>query len=114
MASDFYNALLNLYQNSNGCFKQLNILPSQDLFIIGESYAGKYVPAIAMQIVYKSQNGGPITGLKGVSIGDGFTQPYEILAEVGGFAYNVGLIDYGERARVEQLIINATFQYNNR
>lgn len=48
VASDFYNALLNLYQNSNGCFKQLNILPSQDLFIIGESYAGKYVPAIAM------------------------------------------------------------------
>lgn len=49
-----------------------------------------------------------------MSIGDGFTHPYDILAEVGGFAYNVGLIDYGERARVEQLIINATFQYNNR
>jgi hypothetical protein len=46
----------------------------------------------------KKQNGGPITGLRGVSIGDGFTQPYDILAEVGGFAYNIGLLDYGERA----------------
>lgn len=114
MAEDFYEALINLYQDSNGCFKQLNILPSYDLFIIGESYAGKYVPAIAMRIVTKTQSGGPITGLKGVSIGDGFTQPYEILAEMGGFAYNIGLLDYGERARVEQLIINSTFQYYNK
>lgn len=48
-----------------------------------------------MHIVAKSKDGGPITGLKGVSIGDGFTQPYDILAELGGFAYNIGLLDYG-------------------
>lgn len=35
VASDFYNALINLYQDSNGCFKQLGITPSLDLFIIG-------------------------------------------------------------------------------
>lgn len=51
-----------------------------------------------------------MTGLRGSAIGDGFTHPYFILAEIGGFAYNVGLIDYQERAKIEQLILNATFQ----
>ena len=51
-----------------------------------------------------------MTGLKGVALGDGFTMPYVILTEVGEYAYNLGLIDYQERSRVEQMIINATFQ----
>ncbi len=41
-----------------------------------------------------------MTGLKGVAIGDGFTMPYIILTEVGEYAYNLGLIDYQERAKV--------------
>ena len=101
---------MNLYQDNNGCFKQLSIGADKDLFIIGESYAGKYVPAIAMEIMERKKNGGVIRGLKGVSIGDGFTHPYDILAEVGAFSYNVGLLDYQERSRVEQMIINATYQ----
>lgn len=36
--------------------------------------------------------------------------PYIILSQVGEYAYNLGLIDYQERSRVEQMIINATFQ----
>lgn len=51
-----------------------------------------------------------MTGLKGVGIGDGFTHPYVILSEVGEYAYNLGLIDYQERSKVEQMIMNATFQ----
>jgi carboxypeptidase C (cathepsin A) len=47
VANDFWVALGNLYNNANGCFKKLNFAPSQDLIIFGESYAGKYVPAIA-------------------------------------------------------------------
>lgn len=35
VATDFYAALKELYQNNNGCFKQLNISPSQDLIIFG-------------------------------------------------------------------------------
>lgn len=47
VATDFWNALKELYQNNNGCFKRLNFSPNQDLIIFGESYAGKYAPAIA-------------------------------------------------------------------
>jgi vitellogenic carboxypeptidase-like protein len=51
VADDFYNALHELYINPNGCFPGLGITPNMDLFIFGESYAGKYVPAIAAKIL---------------------------------------------------------------
>ena len=111
VAQDFWLALNELYLTNNGCFKKLNISPSQDLFIFGESYAGKYAPAIAERIKREQQDhNGFLTGLKGVGVGDGFTMPYIILSQVGEYAYNLGLIDYQERSRVEQMIINATFQ----
>lgn len=50
VANDFYGALQQLYQHNNGCFNKLNIRPSQDLIIFGESYAGKYAPAIGVKI----------------------------------------------------------------
>lgn len=50
VANDFWNALKELYQSNNGCFKKLNFSPSQDLIIFGESYAGKYGPAIGDKI----------------------------------------------------------------
>ena len=111
VANDFYSALKELYQNSNGCFNKLGIKPSQNLVIFGESYGGKYAPAIGLKIKSEEQdNKGFLTGLKGVAIGDGFTHPYNILTEVGEYAYNLGLLDYQERSKVEQIIINATYQ----
>lgn len=100
VAEDFYNALYTLYTDGKGCFNILGIKPDAPLFIFGESYAGKYVPAIGAKIVRDKMNGGFLKGLKGVAIGDGFTHPFNILAEVGGFAFNLGLIDYQERAKV--------------
>lgn len=99
-----------MYVNPSGCFPGLGITPESDLFIFGESYAGKYVPAIAAKILEKKQDGGFLKGLRGIAIGDGFTMPYEILAEVTGFAYNIGLLDYQQRSRIEQIVINATYQ----
>jgi len=94
VAEDFYNALFTLYNDGKGCFNNLGIKPDAPLFIFGESYAGKYVPAIAAKIVREKLNDGFLKGLKGIAIGDGFTHPFNILAEVGGFAFNMGLIDY--------------------
>ena len=114
VGEDFYDALYAMYNENAGCFKDLGITGANDLFIFGESYAGKYVPAIASRILSEKDKGGFLTGLRGVGIGDGFTHPYNILAEVGAFAYNIGLLDFQERSRIEQLIINATFQNRNR
>jgi carboxypeptidase C (cathepsin A) len=98
VADDFYAALRELYLNNNGCFNQLSIKPNQDLIIFGENYAGKYVPAIAIKIRREQQDhGGFLTGLRGIAIGDPFTQPFDIMTEIGEYAYNLGLIDYQER-----------------
>jgi hypothetical protein len=40
------------------------------------------------------KSNGFLTGLKGVAIGDGFTMPYDILSEVGTYAYHLSLLDY--------------------
>lgn len=47
-------------------------------------------------------------GLKGISIGDGFTSPFDILAEVGNWAYHLSLMDYQERMRVETKLLRAS------
>ena len=95
-ANDFYYALDQLYNNKNGCFSKdwLNIPPSSPLFIFGESYAGKYVPAIGKKIIEERRSKGFLTGLRGICIGDGFTSPISILSEVGMFSSHLSLIDY--------------------
>ena len=103
-----------MYNEGAGCFKDMGITGDSDLYIFGQSYAGKYVPAIAGKILTEKNKGGFLKGLKGIAIGDGFTHPYNILAEVGGFAYNLGMLDYQQRSKIEQLIINSTFQYRSR
>lgn len=37
---------------------------------------------------------GGFPGLKGVAIADGLTSPYDMLAEMGNYAYHMSLIDY--------------------
>lgn len=114
LANDFYDALDQLYNNPNGCFQRVNIRGNHPLFIFGESYAGKYAPAIGLKIANEAKDkGGFLTGLKGIAIGDGFTHPFSTLSMMGEYAYNFGLIDYQERARIEQYALNATYQELN-
>lgn len=40
-----------MYNEAKGCFRDFGITGESDLFIFGESYAGKYVPAIAKKIL---------------------------------------------------------------
>ena len=100
MASDFYHALKELYQSPNGCFQHLNIKGSNTLFVFGESYGGKFAPCIGDKILSEAANGGFLTGLKGVAIGDGFTNPFSTLSMMGEYAYNFGLLDYQERSKM--------------
>jgi vitellogenic carboxypeptidase-like protein len=111
VADDFYYALKELLLTPAGCLNQLKFKPDHPFFVFGESYGGKYAPAIGEKILREAQdNNATITGLKGVAIGDGFTNPSAILSQMGEYAYNLGLLDYQERSVIEQVILNGTFQ----
>ncbi|RWS01434.1 putative serine carboxypeptidase CPVL-like protein [Dinothrombium tinctorium] len=87
VARDLYNALQQF-------FTLFSELRSNDFYATGESYAGKYVPAIAYKI-HKERKTANIS-LKGIAIGNGLCDP-ETQIDYGDFLYQVGLIDESQR-----------------
>jgi carboxypeptidase C (cathepsin A) len=67
-------------------------------YLMGESYAGHYVPAIATRFLQGNQNneGLPID-LKAIAIGNGFVDPLIQYGSYGPFAYDNKLINAAER-----------------
>lgn len=109
VADDLYEALKQFYT----LFPDLL---SQDLYITGESYAGKYVPAISYRIhkmnSFGSEGGDDTSSssamtkgmrmpLKGLAIGDGLCDPRHQL-DYGDFLYQVGLLDEADRDLVQE------------
>mgnify|MGYP002715439822 FL=1 len=83
VARDLYEALQQFFT----VFHEYN---KTDLYITGESYAGKYVPSIAYKIHSEGSNSG--LNLKGIAIGDGLCDP-ESMLDYGDFLFQIGLID---------------------
>lgn len=87
----------NVGQNLYEAIQQLYLLfewsSSSDFWITGESYAGKYVPALAYYI-HKAQSKKPKVKipLKGLAIGNGLSDPIHQL-KYGDYLYQLGLID---------------------
>ncbi|XP_023329196.1 probable serine carboxypeptidase CPVL isoform X2 [Eurytemora carolleeae] len=75
-------------------------LKERDLYITGESYAGKYVPSFSYKIYQEnkilSENKGQKINLKGLAIGDGLIDPVS-QTEYGDVLYNIGLIDFNQK-----------------
>ncbi|CAD8127868.1 unnamed protein product [Paramecium sonneborni] len=114
IGEQFLYALLQFLYDSEGCVKKNSILGLQKSpwFIFGESYAGKYVPTIAKAILdYNIQATTPIP-LKGIGIGDPFTDPYAVIAEYASYAFNLGLIDVQERAQIDSIIVYGLNELN--
>ncbi|MFJ6621404.1 hypothetical protein ACIQOW_28000 [Kitasatospora sp. NPDC091335] len=68
------------------------------LYVCGESYAGKYVPAIALEI--DKQNGqkkGRHLDLRGIAVGNGWITPELSLGLMIDYAYTTGFIGIGQR-----------------
>lgn len=83
---------LDLYNALKQFFTMFPNLQKNEFYIAGESYAGKYVPALAYTIYQNN----PLTKLKinlqGLSIGNGFTDPVNQL-NYSDYLYQLGLID---------------------
>lgn len=73
-------------------------LQKNEFYLSGESYGGKYVPAIGHAILKDSQlnDGKPKINLKGLAIGNGLSDPLHQL-DYGDYLYQLGLIDSNGR-----------------
>ncbi|XP_031635893.1 venom serine carboxypeptidase-like [Contarinia nasturtii] len=81
-------------------------LQKNAFFAAGESYAGKYVPAIGYAIYQDSKREDndpqkPKINFKGLAIGNGFTDPIH-QANYGDYLYQLGLIDSNGHAQFMQ------------
>lgn len=87
------NLLLGLQQ----FFLLFPNLQTNEFFVSGESYGGKYVPAVGHAIFVDSQRqeedpARPKINLKGLAIGNGLSDPEHQL-KYGDYLYQLGLID---------------------
>ncbi|KAL9896230.1 venom serine carboxypeptidase [Glossina fuscipes fuscipes] len=84
----------NLHEAVQQLYEIFEWSGNSDFWIAGESYAGKYVPALAYHI-HKVQNSidtRTIIPLKGMAIGNGLSDPIHQL-QYGDYLYQLGLID---------------------
>ncbi|XP_063708720.1 venom serine carboxypeptidase-like [Culicoides brevitarsis] len=87
-------------------------LQNVPFFIAGESYAGKYIPAIGYEIYEQNKidDGKEFKiNLKGLAIGNGFSDPYNMMY-YSQFAFQTGLID--QHARNEMRVFEILAQEN--
>ena len=91
VARDFVSFLAGFYK----IHPELDKYESH-LWIMGESYAGKYVPAIATLGLLKHGLANRYR-FKGIAIGNGYTEPLPMAMTVANSYYALGLIDGNQR-----------------
>ncbi|KAF2347083.1 Peptidase S10 serine carboxypeptidase, partial [Trinorchestia longiramus] len=76
-------------------------LRRNELYVSGESYAGKYVPALSYAIHKHNPTAEDKINFKGMAIGDGLCDPVTML-DYGDFLYDIGLLDEVQRNMFRQ------------
>ncbi|MFD9061803.1 hypothetical protein ACFVZ3_09810 [Kitasatospora purpeofusca] len=72
------------------------------LYVCGESYAGKYVPAIARKIDEQNgRNAGTHLELKGIAVGNGWIKPELSVQVMIDYAYASGFLGLGQKSLLE-------------
>ncbi|XP_046573544.1 probable serine carboxypeptidase CPVL [Haliotis rubra] len=90
VARDLYSFLLQFYT----MFPKFQ---KNDLYITGQSYAGKYIPAISYKIHTENPQAKVSINLKGLFIGGAFTDPISMIPAYADYLFNVGLFDENEK-----------------
>ncbi|XP_053323156.1 probable serine carboxypeptidase CPVL [Spea bombifrons] len=92
---DLYSALTQFFQ----------IFPDyqkNEFYATGESYAGKYVPAIGYYIHTHNPSAKVKINFKGIAIGDGLCDPEVMLGGYADFMYQTGMVDENQKVFVQQ------------
>lgn len=91
-ASNEFDVGMNLYNCLKQFFTLFPQLQKNDFYVTGESYAGKYVPAVSYTIHTNNPASDMKINLKGLAIGNGLCDPEHQL-KYGDYLYQLGLID---------------------
>ncbi|KAJ8687303.1 hypothetical protein QAD02_023097 [Eretmocerus hayati] len=83
-------------------FKLFPKFQKNDFYVAGESYGGKYVPAISSKITAENAKAQVKINLKGLSIGNGWSDPINQL-DYGEYLYQIGLIDSNGKKEYETI-----------
>ena len=89
VARDLYSALTQF-------FTAFEMFLDNEFYVTGESYGGKYVPAITYKIHTENPTAELAINLMGMAIGNGLVDPINQV-DYGDFLYNVGLADAKQR-----------------
>ncbi|XP_027626733.1 probable serine carboxypeptidase CPVL [Tupaia chinensis] len=90
VARNLYSALIQFFQ----LFPEYK---DNDFYATGESYAGKYVPAIAHYIHTFNPTQEQKINLKGIALGDAYSDPESIIGGYATFLYQIGLLDENQK-----------------
>ncbi|XP_033761785.1 probable serine carboxypeptidase CPVL [Pecten maximus] len=90
VANDLYSFLQQFFQ----IYYQFQ---KNDFYATGESYAGKYVPAISYKIHMENPTAKLKINFKGMAIGDGLCDPESMMNQYAGFMYSIGMLDEKQR-----------------
>lgn len=90
-----------LYTTLIQFFQLFPELQQNKFFVTGESYGGKYVPALAYTIHKKNPTAKLKINMKGIAIGNGLSDPEHQLV-YGKYLYQIGLIDFNGAKVFEQ------------
>lgn len=93
VGEDLYSALVQFFT----VFPELQ---SKPFFATGESYGGKYVPALSYTIHQKNLQTDYQINLQGIAIGNGWSDP-EHMFVFGDYLYQLGLIDVPVREEIK-------------
>jgi len=97
----------DLYEALRQFFIVFPELLQNDFFVAGESYAGKYVPAISHKIHEMNQDeSNTKIPLKGLAIGDGLCDPMNQW-EYGNYVFEAGLVSAPDRDVLHNMSIAA-------
>lgn len=83
---------ITLYDSLTQFFMLFPELRRNDFYVAGESYAGKYVPALAFHIYKNNQNATNYIKLRGIALGNPIIDPMSQI-DNGDLYYQLGILD---------------------
>lgn len=90
-------------------FNKFPSLKKRDFYITGESYAGRYIPQLSVEILNSKDISGILT-FKGVAIGNGFFD--EENEHINYYGYTHGIVDSPDDGNERKKTWNVLSEYN--